>query len=114
MVWIRICRAQNGRERPPKDRRGVIRLLVENQQLVILCDSHAQYAGFQKIYNCHIEGTKNPRRREKECVNVGMRECVNVVIIHFCSYCENIGAFCEIDVWENGCNFAASNEMNKN
>ena len=74
-------------------------------------------AGFQRICNCHIEGTKwyavgladNPRRREKECVNVGIRECVKVVIIHFCVYCENIGAFCEIEVWENGCNFAVGN-----
>ena len=49
-----------------------------------------------------------------ECVNVGMRECVNVVIIHFCVCCENIGTFCEIDVWKNGCNFAASNELNNN
>ena len=43
-----------------------------------------------------------------------MRECVNVVIIHFCVYCENIGAFCEIDIRKNGCNFAASNETNDN
>ena len=43
-----------------------------------------------------------------------MRECGNVVIIHFCSYCENINAFCEIEIWENGCNFAASNETNNN
>lgn len=43
-----------------------------------------------------------------------MRECGNVVIIHFCSYCENINAFCEIEIWENSCNFATSNETVKN
>lgn len=50
----------------------------------------------------------------RKCENVGICECVKVVIIHFCVCCENIGAFCEIDVWKNGCTFAASNEMNKN
>lgn len=49
----------------------------------------------------------------RKCENVGICEYVNVVIIYFCVCCENIGAFCEIDVWENGCNFAASNETNK-
>ncbi len=34
----------------------------------------------------------------RKCENVGMRECGNVVIIHFCSYCENIGAFCEMEM----------------
>lgn len=47
-------------------------------------------------------------------MNVRIRECAKVVIIHFCSNCENISAFCEIEVWKNGCNFAASNETNKN
>ena len=110
MVWIRICRAQKGRretvEGSSKDRRGITNLGVENQQLAILYDSRTQCAGFQEVCNCYIEGTKwyavgladNPRRREKECVNVGMRECGNVVIIHFCVYCENIGAFCEIAI----------------
>ena len=41
-------------------------------------------------------------------------EFVKVLTIHFCVYCENINAFCEIDVWENGCNFAASNGINEN
>jgi len=41
-------------------------------------------------------------------------EFVDVVIIHFCVYCENNNAFCEIEVWKNGCNFAASNGMNEN
>ena len=80
-------------ERPSKNRRRITSLWVENQQLAILFGSHTQCTGFQEICNCHKEGTKNPRRREKECVNVGMRECVNVVIIHFCVYCENNDVF---------------------
>ena len=44
-------------ERPSKDRRGTINLWVENQRFAILCDSCAQCAGFQRICNCHIEGT---------------------------------------------------------
>lgn len=65
-------------ERPPKDRRRITSLRIENQQLAIMFGLHAQCAGFQDICNCHIEGTKNPQRREKERVNVGMRECVSV------------------------------------
>lgn len=61
---------KNVAERPPKDRRGITNLGVENQRLVILCDSNTQYAGFQEICNCHEEGIYNPRRREKECGNV--------------------------------------------
>lgn len=44
-------------ERPSKDRRRITNLWVENQQLAILHDSYAQCAGFQRICNCHIEGT---------------------------------------------------------
>ena len=44
-------------ERPPKDRREITSLGIENQQLVILFGSHTQCAGFQRICNCHIEGT---------------------------------------------------------
>lgn len=57
-------------ERPPKDRRRITGLWIENQQLAIMFGLHAQCAGFQEICNCYIEGAKNPRRREKECGNV--------------------------------------------
>ena len=68
------------------------------------------------VFRRYVIATKKAQRRHKEPTKKGerMRECGNVVIIHFCVYCENIDAFCEIDVWENGCNFAASNETNKN
>ena len=59
-----------GAGRPPRGRRRITDLWIENQQLAILYDSYAQCTGFQEICNCHIEGIYNPQRREKECGNV--------------------------------------------
>lgn len=55
-VGRKKCRRMTA-ERPPKDRRGITDLWVENQQLAIMFGLHAQCADFQWICNCHIEGT---------------------------------------------------------
>ena len=44
-----------------------------------------------------------------------MCKCVIALITdNFCVYCESIDSFCETTIRKNGCNFAASNETNKN
>ena len=65
-------------ERPSRDRRRIVMLYVENQQVVIVCGWFMQCADSQVLRYCGKEGTKNPHRREKECGKV--RECVNVLV----------------------------------
>ncbi len=109
MVWIRICRAQNGRretvEGSSKDRRRI----AEGSLTFELKISDLQFCMIHKrnalVFRRHVIATKKARRNHEELTILRS--------VYFCIYCENINAFCEIEIWENGCNFAASYETNK-
>ena len=58
-------------------------------------------------YYMSVEQIKNI----KYCIELKVKE---KELWPFYVYCENIGAFCEIDMWKNGCNFAVLNTMDKN
>ena len=60
-------------ERPPKDRRKVIVLWSENQEVVAVCGRHVQCVDSQVLRYCGKEGTKNPHRRIEEGVPPGDR-----------------------------------------
>ena len=66
----RITRKEGNTEpTPPGDRRRIVMLHIENQQVVIVCGWLMQCADSQVVRCCGKEGIKNPHRREEEFVN---------------------------------------------
>lgn len=59
------------------------------------------------VFKRYVIVTKKAQRTHEEVI---VLRCV----CFFCVCCENIDAFYEIEIWINGCNFAASKGMNRN